>query len=46
MTILRQFRLFLLPLLGAFTLSACGINSVPAAEEVAKAKWADVQAQY
>lgn len=27
-------------------LSACGINSVPAAEEVAKAKWADVQAQY
>ena len=46
MTILRQFRLFLLPLLGAFALSACGINSVPAAEEVAKAKWADVQAQY
>ncbi|WP_146001545.1 LemA family protein, partial [Sphingobium fuliginis] len=43
---LRQFRLFLLPLLGAFALSACGINSVPAAEEVAKAKWADVQAQY
>src|SRR3546814_824792 len=46
MTILRQFRLFLLPLLGAFALSACGINSVPAAEEAAKAKWADVQAQY
>ena len=27
-------------------LSACGINSVPAAEEVAKARWADVQAAY
>ena len=30
----------------ALSLSACGINSVPAAEEVAKAKWADVQANY
>lgn len=30
----------------ALSLSACGINSVPAAEEVAKAKWADVQAAY
>lgn len=28
------------------TLSACGINSVPTAEEAAKARWADVQAQY
>lgn len=27
-------------------LSACGINSVPAAEENAKAKWADVEAQF
>ena len=27
-------------------LGACGINSVPAAEEVAKARWADVQAAY
>lgn len=27
-------------------LSACGINSVPAAEENAKAKWADVQSAY
>lgn len=32
--------------LAALTLSACGINSVPAAEETAKARWADVQAQY
>jgi LemA protein len=30
----------------AFALSACGINSVPTAEEAAKARWADVQAQY
>jgi LemA protein len=27
-------------------LAACGINSVPAAEEEAKAKWADVEAQF
>ena len=35
-------------LLGAFALalSACGINSVPAAEENAKARWADVQSAY
>ncbi|MEN3747285.1 LemA family protein [Sphingomonas sp. HF-S3] len=30
----------------AMLLSACGINSVPRAEEDAKAKWADVQASY
>ena len=30
----------------ALMLSACGINSVPAAEENAKAKWADVEAQF
>jgi len=30
----------------ALALSACGINSVPAAEETAKAKWADVQAAF
>ena len=30
----------------ALTLSACGINSVPAAEENAKAKWADVESSY
>lgn len=47
MTILRRFfPSFFLPLLTAFALSACGINSVPTAEEAAKAKWADVQAQY
>ena len=30
----------------AATLSACGVNSVPTAEENAKARWADVQAAY
>lgn len=30
----------------ALALSACGINSVPTAEESAKAKWADVQAAF
>ncbi|HEX7782172.1 MAG TPA: LemA family protein [Sphingobium sp.] len=32
--------------MAALSLSACGINSVPTAEEEAKAKWADVQVQY
>ena len=30
----------------ALSLAACGINSVPTAEENAKAKWADVQSAY
>ena len=30
----------------ALAVSACGINSVPAAEENAKAKWADVEAAF
>lgn len=30
----------------ALALSACGINSVPTAEENAKAKWADVEVQF
>ncbi|MEL6707389.1 MAG: LemA family protein [Pseudomonadota bacterium] len=32
--------------MAALALAACGINSVPAAEEEAKAKWADVQSAY
>ena len=32
--------------LAALSLTACGINSVPAKEEVAKARWADVQNAY
>jgi len=39
---LRALFLLALPL----ALAACGINSVPTAEENAKAKWADVQASY
>jgi LemA protein len=30
----------------AFSLASCGINSVPASEENAKAKWADVESNY
>ena len=40
----RLAALFLVPLL--FALAACGINSVPTAEENARAKWADVEAAY
>lgn len=32
--------------LAAATLAGCGVNSVPTAEEQAKAKWADVQAAF
>ena len=37
---------FLAPLALAIPLAACGVNSVPTAEEEAKARWADVQNQY
>lgn len=33
-------------LAAAFSLASCGVNAIPTAEENAKAKWADVQAQY
>jgi LemA protein len=36
---------FLAPV-AAITLAGCGINSIPTAEEDAKARWADVQAAY
>lgn len=36
----------ILALVGAALLSACGLNSVPTAEENAKARWADVQTNY
>src|SRR5207244_12580685 len=35
-----------LALLAATMVAGCGINSVPTAEENAKARWADVQNQY
>jgi LemA protein len=37
---------FLLPLLAALSLSACGVNSIPTKEEGAKASWGEVQNQY
>ena len=37
---------FLLLPVAAISVSACGVNSVPKAEEAAKAKWADVQAAF
>ncbi len=37
---------YLLLPVAALSVSACGINSVPTAEENAKAKWADVQAAF
>lgn len=40
---LRRFALVAIASLG---LAACGINSVPTAEENAKAKWGDVQAAF
>jgi LemA protein len=40
-----KFRV-VLALAAAAMLSACGLNSVPTAEEAAKAKWAEVQNQY
>ena len=45
MTRFASFRLAFVAA-AAMALSACGINSVPAAEENAKAKWADVEAQF
>ncbi len=41
----RYAKFLMLPV-AALSLSACGINSVPTAEENAKAKWADVEAAF
>ena len=43
--IVRRPLLLLAPL-SAIALAGCGVNTIPAAEENAKAKWADVQNQY
>jgi LemA protein len=43
---LSRLTKFGLAALAALALSACGINSVPTAQENAKAKWADVQAAF
>ncbi len=43
---LRRLRFAALAAFASLSLAACGINSVPTAEENAKAKWADVQNAY
>jgi LemA protein len=42
----KNFLKILLVPVAAASLAGCGINSVPTAEENAKAKWADVQAAF
>lgn len=42
----RPLSAALLAPVAALALSACGLNSVPTAEEAAKARWADVQNEY
>jgi LemA protein len=46
MSSLRHRTLLVLAPLAMLSLSGCGVNSVPTAEENAKAKWANVQADY
>ncbi len=46
MTMVRRTRLALAAPFAALALSACGVNSIPTAEEAAKARWADVQNEY
>ena len=43
---MKRNRVFAILAVLTVFLSACGINSIPRAEEEAKAKWADVQAAY
>ena len=45
-SLVRRFGQFAFAAAAAVSLTACGINSVPTAEENAKAKWADVEAQF
>lgn len=42
----KSLALALLTPVAAMSLAGCGINSVPTAEENAKAKWGDVEASY
>ena len=46
MSLFRRLSPAFLAPLAALALSACGLNSVPTAEEAAKARWADVQNEY
>jgi LemA protein len=42
----KQFGRLVTLAVASFALASCGINSVPRAEEAAKAKWADVEAAF
>jgi LemA protein len=46
MSLASRWRLLVVAILAAFTLSGCGYNTIPSLEENAKAKWAEVQSQY
>jgi LemA protein len=46
MSAFRKSSLTLFVSAAALSLSACGINSVPTAEETVNARWGDVEAQY
>ncbi len=46
MSLSAKTRLAFIAPLAAVALGGCGINSIPTAEENAKAKWADVQNEY
>jgi LemA protein len=46
MSLSAKTRLAFVAPLAAVVLGGCGINSIPTAEENAKAKWADVQNEY
>ena len=46
MTTVRMRALMAIAPIALMSLSGCGVNSVPTAEEEAKAKWANVQADY
>lgn len=43
---MKRHSIALLAPIAALSLSACGVNAIPTAEEEAKARWADVQNQY
>jgi LemA protein len=42
----RSFMTVFLAPVAAVSLAGCGVNSIPTAEEAAKAKWADVEAAF
>ncbi|QJU58523.1 LemA family protein [Sphingomonas sp. AP4-R1] len=46
MSLSAKTRFALVAPIAALALGGCGINSIPTAEETAKAKWADVQNEY